>query len=122
MASVSAVEKSLNAEGGVHTAANSAEAEAKQSAGTAANDPGTSMQVDSVGSENDTMPPNDGRNGATHAGANGVADGDGSLLDSLVFSGRQQYAMDRVRCRHASEAEGQEPIRDGNGQLLLDED
>ncbi len=80
-------------------AANSTEAEAELSAGTAANDPGTSMQVDSVGSETDATLPNDGRNGAMHAGTNEVANGDESLLDSPVFPARPRYAVDWVRCR-----------------------
>ncbi len=57
MASVSAVEKSLESEGDLHMAKNSTEAEAEPSAKTAANDPGMSIQVDSVGSETDVMMP-----------------------------------------------------------------
>ncbi len=117
--SLSTAEKSLGAEGNLHSAKDPVSAESELRAGVAANEvePETSMQTGAAGSETDVMLPSDGRNGAMHTGMERVANNDALLLDSPV------WPMYDPNCRRVSEMEdGQDPICNGDGKLLFDED
>ncbi len=114
-----AAEKSLGVEGNSQTAKDPASAEAELCAGTAENEmePGMSVQTGMAGSGADVTLPSDEGNGAMHTEAEKVTNNDKLLLASPVWS-----AYD-ASCKRVSEMEsGQNPIWNGNGELLYDED
>ncbi len=113
----SAAEKSLlGAEGNSQTVKDPASAETEPSAGTAENEaePGMSMQMGVAGSRTVVMLPSNEGNETTRTEAEKVANGDASLSVSSVWPAH--YRRER---RVYSE---QNPVRNGDGNLLLDED
>ncbi len=82
MTSLSMAEKSLEAEGNLHSAKDPTPTETKLYAGVAANEvePETSMQMGMAGSGTDVRLPSDGRNGT-----DGAINNEASLLASPVW-------------------------------------
>ncbi len=117
MASLSTAEESLGVEGNLQMAKDPASAETELHARTAENEKELEMSIrtGTAGSETGVTLLRDEGNGATHTGAEKVTNNDASLLVSPVLPA---YDLSN---RGVSES-GQILIRDGNGELLYDED
>ncbi len=88
MMSLPEAEKSLEAEGNLHSAKDLASTETEPCAGTAENEVEleTDVQTGVARSGTDVMLPSDGQNEAMHPGVKRAANNDALLLDSPVWS------------------------------------
>ncbi len=119
MTSFSAATESLRVEESLQEAKNPASAGAELSAGATEveREPGTDVQMGTVGSRTGVMLPSDGENGVTHTEMEEVANNDQSQLVSPVWSAYDQHSG-----LTGENGQGQVLILEGDRTLLLDED
>ncbi len=120
MASLSEVSGSLGTEGNLQTAKDPVPAGAELCAGVAANEtePGTSVQTGEARSGTEVTLPSNEKDRAMSTGVERAANNDTLLLGSPVWP---RYSVNHVQRRRASKTE-EGAIRNGNGELLQDED